>query len=185
MENNCQKIKEQILEFVSGTLPDQDVAELRNHLDKCQSCSGYLDALRSDDKDLGNFAESMQPAIARLEKKLTEVLKERQLVKKVRSASWVAIIKSPVTKLAAAAVIIIAIGLFVSHQGPEERIDMPVTSRVERSPAEMMTLISLNVAYRRGGMEAVEKQCEQALDMLRPQHKKISIQQLLAENNGT
>jgi len=185
MENNCREIREQILEFVSGTLPAQDVADLQTHIDKCSSCSRYLETIRADDKVLGEFAGSMQPTIARLEDNVIEVLTGGLSTKTVRSTLWRTIVKSPVTKLAAAAVIIMAIGIFVFHKGPVEQIDRPVASKAAKSPAELMTVASLNMAYRRGGMEAVEKQCEQALRMLRPQSEKISIRQLLAENNGT
>lgn len=92
--------------------------------------------------------------------------------------------KSTITKLAAAAIIIIAIGLFAVHRRPVERIEPPEIPEVTKSPAEMMTAMSLNIAYRKGGMEAVEKQCEKAFEMLRPQPAKVSIQELLAEFNG-
>lgn len=185
MKNDCQKTKEQILEFISGTLPAQDVVDLRNHLEKCPSCSSYLDALRSDDKDLADFAESMQPAIARLENNVIDALRAKQPVKIVKSTSLRTIIKNPITKLAAAAIVVIAIGLFISHRGPDEKIGKPVTSRVERSPAEMMTLISLNVAYRRGGMEAVEEQCLKALGMVAVANSNIKQLQIeYFKNNG-
>ncbi len=75
------------------------------------------------------------------------------------------ILKSPLTKLAAAAVIIVAISFFIAPQGPDEQADTTV-SKATKSPVEMMTALSLERAFRRGGIEAVENQCEQALKLL-------------------
>lgn len=98
---------------------------------------------------------------------------------------WRIILKSPITKLAAAAVIIVAIGLFIAHLGPGDQPGAPKVSQVAKSPAEMMTAISLTMAYRRGGIEAVEEQCEKAFEMLGPRPGRITVQEILAELNGT
>jgi len=93
--------------------------------------------------------------------------------------------KRPIMKLAAAAVIITGIGLFVAYLGPGDQPGAPKVSQVAKSPAEMMTAISLTMAYRRGGMEAVEEQCEKAFEMLGPRPGRITVQEILAELNGT
>ena len=93
------------------------------------------------------------------------------------------IIRSRMIKLtAAAAVIIAAIGLFTFyvHQGPGEQ---PVP-KVVKSPTKMMTAMSLTMAYRRGGIEAVDEQCEKAIRMLGPRPLRLTLGQLLAESNG-
>lgn len=98
--------------------------------------------------------------------------------------TWQSIMKSPITKLAAAAVIIMAIGLFLVHQGPSEPVETTKAAKVAKSPAEMMTAISLTIAYRRGGLEAVEQQCEKAIEMLGSRPKTISVQELLEDFNS-
>ena len=83
---------------------------------------------------------------------------------------------------AAAAVIIVAIGLvavFV-HRGPGEQID----SSNGQSPTKMMSAMSLTMAYRRGGIEAVDEQCEKAIRMLGPKPAGLTVKQLLAKTNG-
>jgi hypothetical protein len=74
---------------------------------------------------------------------------------------------------AAAAVIIVSISFF-AHQGPSEQKDITVVSEVAESPAEIMTMKSLKIAYRRGGIEGIENQCEKALKILGPQPASIS-----------
>jgi len=73
---------------------------------------------------------------------------------------WQIICKNPITKLAAAAVIIIAIGLSLVHRGPDEQVKPTEVAKVTKSPAEMMTLASLTFAYRRGGIESEEEICD-------------------------
>lgn len=95
------------------------------------------------------------------------------------------IMRSPITKLAAAAVIIAAIGFFIVHQRPSERADTTKASGVTKSPAEMMTTMSLRITHRRGGMEAVEEQYTKAFKLLGPRPGRLSVEQILAEFNGT
>ena len=86
---------------------------------------------------------------------------------------------------AAAAVIIIAISFFIVHQNPSEKADTTIISKVPKSPAEMQAILSLSIAYRRGGIEAVDRQCQKAIEMLGPRPAEITIQQILTEFNGT
>ncbi len=95
------------------------------------------------------------------------------------------ILKSPLTKLAAAAVIILAISLFNAHQDSSEQADTTTVSKVTKSPVEMMTALSLERAFRRGGIEAVENQCRETFKSLGPQTGSLSVEQILAEFNGT
>jgi len=95
------------------------------------------------------------------------------------------IFKSPLTKIAAAAVIIVAISFFIAHQGPDEQTDTTTVSKVTKSPVEMMTALSLERAFRRGGIKAVENQCEHALKLLGPRTASLSYRELLSEFNGS
>ena len=70
---------------------------------------------------------------------------------------WRIIFRNPITKLAAAAVIIVAISLFIVHQGSGEQEGDTRVLEVAKSPAEMLTAASLNIAYRRGGIVAVDR----------------------------
>ncbi|MHC4543493.1 MAG: hypothetical protein ACYTDW_02710 [Planctomycetota bacterium] len=94
---------------------------------------------------------------------------------------WRTVCHSPITKIAAAAVIIVGISLLavLVHQGPGEQ-HIPVV----KSPTKMTTAMSLIMAYRRGGIEAVDEQCEKAIRMLGPRPLRLTLGQLLAENNG-
>ncbi|MHC4575584.1 MAG: hypothetical protein ACYS76_15935 [Planctomycetota bacterium] len=76
------------------------------------------------------------------------------------------VIESRIAKVAAAAVIVIAAGFLVIHTRPRPQTGTDTLSPAAKSPGEMMTAMSLKIAYRRGGLEAVEQQCERAFKML-------------------
>ena len=78
---------------------------------------------------------------------------------------------------AAVAAIIIGISLYV-HQGPGEQNAKDIFTKALDSPPEIMTMKSLKIAFRRGGVEAIENQCEKALKILGPEPAKISLADL-------
>ena len=93
------------------------------------------------------------------------------------------ILKSPPVQIAAAAVIIIAVSFLITHRLPDKQ-KLSKISEAKKSPTEMMTAISLERAFRSGGIEAVEEQCKQAFRQIAPQRESSSIKQILAEFNG-
>jgi len=94
------------------------------------------------------------------------------------------ILKSPIVKFAAAAVIILTIGFFMTRSKPDKKIEITKVTNATKSPAEMLTLRSLTIAYRKGGIEAVGRQCDEAIEKLGPKSKNINIQELFMEING-
>jgi hypothetical protein len=98
---------------------------------------------------------------------------------------WRIIFRNPLTKLAAAAAIILAVSFFSAHQDSSEQTDTTKISKITKSPAEMMTTMSLRITHRRGGMEAVEEQYSEAFRLLGPRPGSLSVEQILAEFNGT
>lgn len=85
---------------------------------------------------------------------------------------------------AAAAVIIVGISFFIAHQEPSEQgITTKFLETIE-SPSQIMTMKSLKIAYRRGGIEAIENQCEKALKILGPQPASISLGDLFNDSKS-
>ena len=99
---------------------------------------------------------------------------------------WRTVRQSPITKIAAAAVIIAGIGLtaVLVRRGTGEKPDTAMVSEIVKSPVEMMTAISLERAFRRGGIEAVEEQCRKAFRPIGPRPGNLSVEQILSEFNG-
>jgi hypothetical protein len=100
-----------------------------------------------------------------------------------RPKLWSLILASKVARLAAAALLIVSIGL-VGHRISREHTNGAAFRDAAKSPAEMLTFMSLTMAYRQGGIEAVEKQCEQAVELLGPRTKNLSVRELFEEFNS-
>jgi len=114
MENNCQNNQEQIAGLIAGTLSAQEAAALQEHIKRCPACSKYLEALRADDRMLGDFVGAMRPTVSRIEKNVAEALTRRVPAKAAGSVSvWRKIMKSRITRLATAAAIILAAGILL------------------------------------------------------------------------
>jgi len=75
------------------------------------------------------------------------------------------VMRSQIAQVAAAAIVIIAVGLFIPHLERGGHQQDP-SQQWEKSPAEMVSAMSLRTAYNRGGMEALEEQCDRAARIL-------------------
>jgi hypothetical protein len=113
------------------------------------------------------------------------LLQSRAFKQPQKLINWTIIFKNPISKLATAAVIILTVGLFVFFSEPKDKTTPPKVQNVEKSPVEMLTLRSLKIAYYNGGIEAVEAQCDNAIERLKPKSNQITVDQLFAEINGT
>ncbi len=133
-----------------------------------------VERLNIDDKPNDSHRENLR-------RQMLSAFNEGQQPKSI----WQSIIKRPITKLAAAAVIIIAIGIFVAYQGPDEQVKPTEVVKVAKSPAEMMTLASLTFAYRQGGIEALQRHLEMISEMKGSrQRQTITLCDILTELNG-
>lgn len=94
------------------------------------------------------------------------------------------ILRSKAAKLAAAAVIFVAASLLMVHQNPPMQQQQPKTDEIAKSPADMLTAMSLNLAWRRGGIEAMDEQSAKAFKMLGSKPAKATIEELSVELNG-
>jgi hypothetical protein len=96
------------------------------------------------------------------------------------------ILRSKAAKLAAAAVILVSVGLLMVYRNPPipEQQQPTQTVGAAKSPAEMLSAMSLNLAWRQGGIEAVDEQSDKAFKMLGSKPAKATIEELSVELNG-
>lgn len=92
--------------------------------------------------------------------------------------------RSRIIRLAAAAVIVVAVGVAVFHRRPAEQVEPARAVKTTQSPAKMMSRLSLTLAYRQGGMEAIDQRCREASKLLGGKGRSVSIQELLNGDNG-
>jgi len=97
---------------------------------------------------------------------------------------WVIVVKSRITQVAAAVLIIIASCFFLAHQGQNGEIKTQQITQTVKSPAELTTFASFSFAYRQGGMEMVEKMCDKALKQAGQRPANISMQEFSEEINN-
>ncbi|HIJ53523.1 MAG TPA: hypothetical protein HPP66_10270 [Planctomycetes bacterium] len=102
------------------------------------------------------------------------------------SVQRISILSRMIKLTAAAAVIIVTTGLIAVFvdRGIGEKPDTNTVSEIVKSPVEMMTAMSLERAFQRGGIEAVEEQSRKAFRPLGLKPKNLSFDQILAEFNG-
>lgn len=82
-----------------------------------------------------------------------------------------------IARLAIAAAVAVAIGLFVLHTySPQEPISPPELA--SESPGEMMTMRSLRLAYEQGGFDELDRQLQNTLDEFGPRSSSVSLQEL-------
>jgi hypothetical protein len=86
---------------------------------------------------------------------------------------------------AAAVIAIVAFVILLTHRQSDKRVEPTVATFVEdRSPAKMLSVPSLSLAYSRGGLDAVDEQSKKAFKLLGQKNTNVSIGELLNENNG-
>lgn len=115
---NCAEFKELLVAYVEGFLDEQKKRSAAEHLRDCTVCQSELKALTDFRNRLvkngkvlaqSNLEDGVMSQIVREQNARLKAAREAGIALKLRRI----IMKSPVTKLAAAAVIIIAISLFI------------------------------------------------------------------------
>ena len=84
----------------------------------------------------------------------------------------------------AAVVAVAAFLVFLKERRPDKQVEPVVLTKSERSPAMMMSRLSLTLAYNRGGLEEVDRQCKRAFELLGQKNTSVSINELFNESNG-
>ncbi len=85
----------------------------------------------------------------------------------------------------AAVIAIVAFVILLTHRQSDKRVEPTVVTFVEdRSPAMMMSRLSLMLAYNRGGLDAVDEQSKKAFKLLGQKNTNVSIGELLNDKNG-
>ncbi|MHC4151989.1 MAG: hypothetical protein ACYSSP_07785 [Planctomycetota bacterium] len=96
-------------------------------------------------EQLSGLQPSQSAAQRAIGKTRQALLNDQEIEQDEKSVIWHAFIKSPFIKLAAAAVIIVSIGLFIILNSPDESIETPIISQAEESPAQLLTFKSLSI----------------------------------------
>jgi len=109
MDSVCNKMKDYIADMVTGTLSEEDTHILNQHISQCPDCRNYMQALLEEDLLLSELFKDINGEMTNRQQRVLNAIESCHLPKQKNSISiWSIIMKSKITKLAAAAVIIVA-----------------------------------------------------------------------------
>lgn len=115
MNSDCETMKDQIADLITGILSDAQEQKLRQHLAQCAACRDYARALQNEDALLTEFVEKMDTDMTQRQERLLQLIDRSCQSKQIETPSIRRIImKSPITKYAAAAVIVVGVVLTLS-----------------------------------------------------------------------
>lgn len=115
MNSNCENIKDQIADLVTGILTEAQAQKLQQHLNECAACRDYARALKNEDALLTEFVEQMDKDMTRRQERLLQTIDRSYQSPKIEIHSiWRMMIKHPIGKIAIAAVLLF--GLFISSR---------------------------------------------------------------------
>jgi hypothetical protein len=109
-----------------------------------------------------------------------------QLDRSATSRTARLVLRSSMARLAIAAAVIVAVGILLVGRfvpGPVKPMAKSDPAGLQ-SPAQMVSMISLSAAFRRGGIDELDRQCERALERLGPRPNGVSMQELLKDISG-
>ena len=112
MNSDCRKIRDGIADIVTGVLTEAQVHTVEQHLAECAACRDYERALKKEDVLLTRlFAEFDAGMAGRQERLLQAIDRSCPTGRVTYMTIGRTIMKSPITKLVAAAVLLL--GLFI------------------------------------------------------------------------
>jgi predicted anti-sigma-YlaC factor YlaD len=114
MNSECDNIKEKIADLVSGMLSEPQVQTVEQHLDECAGCREYARALKHEDGLLTEFFTMIDTNMTERQERVVKAINRSYVSEQSDNiAIWRIIMKSRITKLAAAAAIIGAVMLSI------------------------------------------------------------------------
>jgi hypothetical protein len=110
MNSVCEKMRDFIADMVTGTLSQQDTEILNQHLSQCPACRDYANELKKEDLLLSELFNSLNGEMTNRQQRVLNAIESCSPPQQKNSISiWSIIMKSKIVKLAAAAVIIVAV----------------------------------------------------------------------------
>jgi hypothetical protein len=113
--NECDHIRDLIADSIAGVLAAEQTRRLDEHLARCEGCHRYAEALKHEDRLLNELVAGVATGMPDRKSRLLQVLGHRQLRQANHLRMWRRIMRSPVTRLTAAGLIIAAMIISISY----------------------------------------------------------------------
>jgi Putative zinc-finger len=115
MKSDCQRIRDQVADFISGTLCETDEQAIRKHLDTCTDCRRYVQALKQEDALLVDHFAQIDADMAIRQARVLGAVESAHTTKQTDTpVIWRRIMENRLSKIAAA-VAIVALGIGMYH----------------------------------------------------------------------
>ena len=96
---------------------------------------------------------------------------------------WKLIINNPVVKMAAAAVILIILGLLLVHWNTEQK-KLETPNKITSHQLEPTSLLSMSLTFQKKGLAGLEEQLDKTLQSENRPYKEINLSDILNELNN-
>jgi anti-sigma factor RsiW len=113
MNNECEKMRDRIADLVTGILPETEAQAVSRHVGKCPSCRAYGQALQEEDRLLSSLIAGFGAEMVRREQEAIDAVRRLETGARNRRISPLRMqLKSALVKHAAAAVVVVVVGLY-------------------------------------------------------------------------
>jgi anti-sigma factor RsiW len=113
MDSDCEKTRDRIADFLTGTLSDAEAEAMEQHVGACPGCRTYERALQQEDRLLDELVATFSAEMTRREDEVIDVIGSvdaRAAGPTVRSVKTR--VKNLLARHAAAAAVIVVVGLY-------------------------------------------------------------------------
>jgi hypothetical protein len=111
MNNPCEKMRDKIADYVLGLLNQEEIEAFDEHISQCLQCKEYTESLQSEKRSLLQLGKTLDSEMNTRQAEIIEALNQTSSEKTKLLSICRIIMKSKISKLATAAVIIIALYL--------------------------------------------------------------------------
>ena len=111
MSENCEKMQDKIVDYILGALSREECDVLNKHMTTCSKCSQYMQALKTEKSLLREFAEKVDMDEETRKEKMANAILSCNQGKQIKlPLIWRIFVQSKITRLAVAAVVLVAVG---------------------------------------------------------------------------
>ncbi|MHC4535223.1 MAG: anti-sigma factor family protein [Planctomycetota bacterium] len=161
MSKDCEKMQDKIVDYILGDLSQEDCDVLNEHIAVCSKCRQYMQILKAEKSLLREFAEKVDTGMKPREEIMAKAITSRNQGKQIKlPLTCRTFLQSKISRLAVAAVLLIAVGYFAGWLLP------PRSPDVQQLQAALETSLksSLEQTIQKSLLEQVSLDRELALE---------------------
>jgi len=130
MNDSCESVREQMAHWVTAGSPAQQAPDLERHTRQCRECREYLQGLQEDHRRLEGYAASLSPVVERLESNVMAALDDLPPATSQDVRTRWARIRGRRLPWAAAAAVLLGLGVLVFHSRSDHAVAKVVSGEV-------------------------------------------------------